>query len=71
MAPKDVYTAEELAKRLRVSQSTFVRWCQQGRVPPHVVTARRWGRVWSKADIDKWEADGFPVQAGFPVQGKA
>lgn len=58
-------TAKQVGRRYACSDRTIYRWADLGKMPPPVKIA---GSVrWSIAELDQWEADGFPnIRTGRP-----
>jgi excisionase family DNA binding protein len=55
--PQLFYTAEEVARLIRVSEQTIRAWIRDGKLP-----ARRFGRNWRipSADVQRILAEGLP-----------
>lgn len=51
----------ELAERFGIPLHTLYTWRERGRLPAPAPWPTH-ALFWRTADIDKWEADGFPVQ---------
>ena len=49
---EQLLTAQEVAKELRVSDATVVRWCRKGKMP-----ALKAGKAWriSREDLSQWK----------------
>ncbi len=53
--------AKALAVICRVSDDTIIRWHKAGeKLPTPIPSPRDRGVSWLKADIDAWQAAGFP-----------
>jgi prophage regulatory protein len=65
LSPEDVAGVTEIAQILRVNRRTAARYVELASFPAPVGTLSR-GRVWLRADVDRWGKEHLPLAVGRP-----
>jgi hypothetical protein len=65
LSPEDVAGVTEIAQMLRVNRRTAARYVELATFPAPLGTLSR-GRVWLRADIERWAKGHLPLAVGRP-----